>query len=335
MKAVRLHGIGDLRVEAIDAPPPPAGDQVLVRVTAAGICGSDLHNFRTGQWMTRVPTTPGHEVTGLVEAVGPDVAHLQAGDAVVADSRVWCGACDPCQDGRHHLCEAIGFVGEVCDGGFAERMILPERLLHRVDPGLDSRVAVMAEPLAVALHTIRRLAPQAGRPALVVGCGTIGGLAALLLSRLHDGPILVADRNAARVALVARVAGAIAVELDPTSLKAAAGGRAILHAVEATGSTAALRTLMNSLDPGATLALVGIVHGPLSIDPNWFVEREMSFVGCHAFNTELTDAIALLGPLAPKLLDLIDAEIGLEDVPAAYARSVAGATTGLKIIVRP
>ena len=193
----------------------------------------------------------------------------------------------------------------------------------------------MAEPLAVALHAIRRLRLEAGRPVLVVGCGTIGGLAALLLSRLHDGPLLVVDRNSARRALVARVTGATALELASATLRVVTGGKPVLYAIEATGSTVALRALMECLDPGATLALVGISHGDLPIDPNWFVEREMAFVGCHAFNTELVDAIGLLDPLAPELLNFVDAEIDLDAVPAAYTRLVAGANAGLKTIVRP
>ena len=88
--------------------------------------------------------------------------------------------------GYPHLCERLGYVGEVCDGGFAEALLLPERLVHKVDPALDPAIAAMAEPLAVALHAVNRLRPAGGEPVLVVGCGPIGGLAALVLSRRPD-----------------------------------------------------------------------------------------------------------------------------------------------------
>lgn len=213
MKAVRLHDAPDLRVESVEPPAAPPPGFVNLKIRAAGICGSDLHNFRTGQWISRRPSTAGHEFCGRVTAVGEGVGALAVGDFLVADSRVWCGACPACVGGRKNVCEALGFGGEVLDGGFAEAAQLPARLLLRHDPALPARVAAMAEPLAVALHAVRRLGARAGEPVLVIGCGAIGGLCALLLSRLHDGPILVSDRDGARAGTVARLAGGTAVDL--------------------------------------------------------------------------------------------------------------------------
>ncbi|RWE34791.1 MAG: dehydrogenase, partial [Mesorhizobium sp.] len=199
MKAARLYGPGDLRIEDVAAPGVPDAGWAKLRIDAAGICGSDLHNFRTGQWISRSPSTAGHELTGTVIALGEGVDTIAVGDRVVADSRFWCGDCAQCRAGKRHLCAALGFVGEICDGGFAEQALLPARLLHVIDAGLDERVAAMAEPLAVALHAVRRL-PKTVGSVLVVGCGPIGGLAALLLSRTFAGTVLVADRNQARCA---------------------------------------------------------------------------------------------------------------------------------------
>lgn len=333
MKAARLHGAGDLRVEDIAAPGVPDAGWVKLRVDAAGICGSDLHNFRTGQWISRAPSTAGHELTGTVVAVGEGVGTVAMGDRVVADSRFWCGECVQCRAGRRHLCTSLGFVGEVCDGGFAEEALLPARLLHVIDPALDERVAAMAEPLAVALHAVRRLPKTAGA-VLVVGCGTIGGLAALLLSRTFGGKVLVTDRNRARCERVAGATGATIVDLDREAIAAATGGAPLLAAVEATGSIAALNQLLGVLGSGASVALVGIFHGRLDIDPNMLVEREIALLGCHAFADELPDAIGMLADLSGPLIGLIDREIGLDDVPAAYERLLAGQGDGLKTIIR-
>jgi (R,R)-butanediol dehydrogenase/meso-butanediol dehydrogenase/diacetyl reductase len=333
MKAARLYGPGDLRVEDIAAPGAPDAGWVKLRVDAAGICGSDLHNFRTGQWISRAPSTAGHELTGTVVAVGEGVSTVAKGDRVVADSRFWCGECVQCRSGRRHLCASLGFVGEVCDGGFAEETLLPARLLHVIDAALDERVAAMAEPLAVALHAVRRLPKTAGA-VLVVGCGTIGGLAALLLSRTFGGKLLVTDRNRARGERVASVTGATIVDLDREAIAAALHGAPLLAAVEATGSIAALNQLLGVLDSGASVALVGIFHGRLDIDPNMLVEREIALLGCHAFADELPDAIGMLADLSGPLIGLIDREIGLDDVPAAYDRLLAGQGDGLKTIIR-
>lgn len=333
MRAARLYGPGDLRVEDIAAPGAPEPGWVKLRVDAAGICGSDLHNFRTGQWISRSPSTAGHELTGTVIAIGEGVDTVGVGDRVVADSRFWCGECAQCHAGRRHLCTSLGFVGEICDGGFAEQAVLPARLLHIVDAVLDERVAAMAEPLAVALHAVRRLPKTAGS-VLVVGCGTIGGLAALLLSRTFAGTVLVADRNPGRCARVARVTGASIVDLNRDAIAAATADAPLLAAVEATGSVAALGQLLGVLDAGGTVAMVGIFHGRLDIDPNILVEREIALLGCHAFADELPDAIRMLGELTEPMVELIDREICLDDVPAAYERLLAGQGDGLKTIIR-
>ncbi|MER9518316.1 zinc-binding dehydrogenase [Mesorhizobium sp. M7A.F.Ca.US.010.02.1.1] len=333
MRAARLYRPGDLRVEDIAPPGAPDAGWVKLRVDAAGICGSDLHNFRTGQWISRSPSTAGHELTGTVTAIGAGVDSVAVGDRVVADSRFWCGDCAQCHAGRRHLCASLGFVGEICDGGFAEQAVLPARLLHIIDAALDERVAAMAEPLAVALHAVRRLPKTAGA-VLVVGCGPIGGLAALLLSRTFAGTVLVADRNQSRCARVARVAGATIVDLNRDAVAAATANAPLLAAIEATGSIAALNQLLGVLDPGGTIAMVGIFHGRLDIDPNTLVEREIGLLGCHAFADELPEAVRMLGELSEPLLALIDQEIGLDDIPAAYERLLAGHSDGLKTIIR-
>lgn len=334
MKAVRLYAAGDLRVEDIDPPTAPGAGEVRLRVTAAGICGSDLHNFRTGQWISRSPCVAGHEFAGVVTEIGDGVEGLSPGDTVAADSRFWCGNCPACLSGRHNICVNLGFIGELCDGGFAEETVLPARLLIKHDPALDPGVAAMAEPLAVALHAVRRQAVAADEPVLVMGCGPIGGLAALLLSQLHDGKLLVCDLNEARAALVAEITGATIVGLDADAIATALDGRPLRYALDATGSVAALRTIIDMLAGGGSLTLVGISHGRIDLDPNLLVEREIALVGCHAFADELPEAVAMLPALAGPLSRLIGEEIGLDAVPAAYERLLAAKARGLKTIIR-
>ena len=330
MKAARLYAKGDLRVEDIAPPPSPGPGWVAIDVLAAGICGSDLHNFRTGQWITRTPSVPGHEFIGRVTALGEGVDDLAIGDRVAADSRFWCGACAACSRGDHHLCASLGFVGEICDGGFAEKTVLPRRLLYRLPDDLPDEAAVMAEPVAVALHAIHRLSPAQTDPVLIAGCGPIGGLAALVLAEMGHRDIRVADRNPQRLARVCEVTGA-----KPVGLQAASAGDDVKFAIEATGSTAALSSLLACMASGGAIALVGIMHGKLDLDPNTLVEREVSLIGCHAFRTEMPEAIALLSRCSPGALRLIDRGITLDEIPAAYDRLIAGDAAGLKTVIRP
>ena len=333
MRAVRLHDKLDLRVEEVAPPGPPPPGHVTLKVKAAGICGSDLHNYRTGQWITRRPSTPGHEFCGIVSAVGAGVEGFSAGDLAVADSRFWCGECAACRSGRANVCERLGFVGEVCDGGFAEEVQLPARLLCRVPGNVPYRIAAMAEPLAVALPAVRRLRLPLRSPGLVIGCGTIGGLCALLLSRLHGGPLLVSDLNTQRARLVTELAAARSVNLEAGSITAALGGQGLRFAIDATGNVQAIRAALDFLTGGGSLALVGISHGRLDLDPNLLVEREIGLIGCHAFADELAEAVSLLPGLVEALDQVWEAITSLEEVPQTYGKLLEGGSTKLKSMV--
>jgi (R,R)-butanediol dehydrogenase/meso-butanediol dehydrogenase/diacetyl reductase len=330
MRAVRFHGIGKLTVEDIAPPAAPGAGAVHLKVLAAGICGSDLHNFKTGQWIAQLPVTPGHEFAAEVLAVGTGVTDLAPGDRVVADSRAPCDQCEQCAAGRPNLCLKLGYVGEVCDGGFAEECVLPARGLLKIDPSIPPQVAALSEPLAVALHAIKRAEPVQGKPVLVAGAGPVGGLTCLLLKPLGFGPVLFAERNAARRALVEDVTGAVPVELDAVWI-----GQPFDCAIEATGVPAVLSKLIALAGPAARIALVGIPSGAASINAIAVVERELELKGCSAFRDELPEAVRLLKPLETKLARLVEDPIGLDAVPEAYRRLIAGEGQRLKAIVRP
>ena len=328
MRAVRLHGVKDLRVEAVDLPLPPGPDEVTLRVTAAGICGSDLHNFTTGAWISRAPSVAGHEFTGIITATGADVTHVGPGDTVAVDSRVTCGACQNCREGLSQICEELGFLGEVIDGGFAEYVTIPAKNVLKAPADIPARRLAMAEPLAVALHAVNLLAAPPGAPVLVTGAGTIGALVALILSH-EDHPVSIIDRHAGRAKRAARVVGGTVTRLDEPEASLPR------YAVDATGSPEVIDTLIHRMRGGGALALVGIGARPLSLNPTLLVEREIRLSGCHAFGSELPEAVALLSVLGPQLDRLIDAEIPLERVPDAYARHLAGEVIGAKTIILP
>ena len=328
MRAVRLWGVRDLRVEDIPLPAAPAAGEVTLRVTAAGICGSDLHNFATGAWISRSPSVAGHEFTGVVTALGPEVSHVAAGDSVAVDSRVVCGICQNCREGLGQICEKLGFLGEVIDGGFAEYVTLPARNVLRAPSDIPVRHLAMAEPLAVALHAVARLNAPKGAPVLVTGAGAIGALSALVLgNRGHK--VLIADRNQTRAMRAASAADGEVVSLDALPVPAPR------YALDATGSPEVISQLVQSLRGGGAIALVGIGSRDLTFNPTLLVEREIALIGCHAFGDELAEAVALLPALEARLDQVIDAQIPLEAVPAAYNLHLNGALSGAKTIILP
>jgi (R,R)-butanediol dehydrogenase / meso-butanediol dehydrogenase / diacetyl reductase len=336
MRAVRLHAVGDLRFEHAPAPAaePPAGS-VRVRVRAAGVCGSDLHNFRTGQWLSRVPITPGHEFAGEIVALGAGVSDLALGDRVVGDSRVSCGECPRCQAGQANVCDRLGYVGEVCDGAFAEWLDLPARQLLGVPPGVSLRVAALAEPLGVSLRVVRRLDPQRQAPILIAGGGPIGGLAAILLQHLGFGPLGLIERNPERAQLVADVSGARPLEPTAAAIADFTAGRGLRFAIEATGSQSMLSFLLGALAGGGRLAMVGVFAGEPAVDANAIVERELEVRGCSVFCDEQREALSLLSALAATLERVISPSIALEQLPQAYGMLLAGQSPWLKTIVEP
>lgn len=321
MKAVRLYGVGKLQVENIPVPTP-AADQLHLKILAAGICGSDLHNFRTGKWLAQLPVTPGHELCGEVIAVGSEVSGFAIGDRVVADSRSWCGECPACLSKKYNLCRSLGFVGEVCDGGFAEQTVLPARGLLKVPSDLPAEIAVLSEPLGVALRVINQLNAPVGSSVRVAGGGTIGGLVALLLHHVANCQVQLVEPNASRYQRLAAL-----IPLQPPA--------EFDFAVEATGIGAVMQQLIEGIEAGGRIALVGLFHHQSEIDFNQLVEREIGLVGCSVFRDEQRQALSLLPELADQLATLTAPVIGLDEVPATYQMLIAGLSPYLKSVVVP
>jgi threonine dehydrogenase-like Zn-dependent dehydrogenase len=216
--------------------PAPGPAELLVRVEWAGVCGSDLHVLRTGDWVTSWPATLGHEVTGVVEA-SPG-GEPPAGTRVVIDSRVPCGTCPGCAAGPQ-LCEHLGWFGEACPGGFASHVLVPAGRVAACPDDLEPAVAVLAEPLAVAMHAVSRVSEPPGR-AVILGYGPIGALVHLELTRRWpQTAVSVVEPVAVRRQLA---------EAFGAETAAAAGGPTVTAPAPAapTGTTDAPRTATSS-----------------------------------------------------------------------------------------
>ncbi|MBP2200210.1 zinc-dependent alcohol dehydrogenase [Pantoea cypripedii] len=320
MKVVRLHGIEAVTVEQAALPDLPSG-WARVKVHSAGICGSDLHNFKTGKWFASLPVTPGHELFGMISEINGEADPFRVGMRVVADSRVWCGECAFCLAGENNLCESLGFVGEVFDGGFAEEAILPLQSLLAVPDDVPDDIAVLCEPLGVALRVVNQLNPAEGDSVCVAGGGTIGGLTALLLSRLRNCRVQLLEPNLQRYQLISSV-----VTLDPPGVYALA--------VEASGHPAALNALIGGIRSGGRIALVGIFHHTDGVDLNALVEREISLTGCSVFRDEQHEALQVMAALAGDLRRLVAPPISLDEVPETYLALLAGKSDYLKTVIK-
>ncbi|WP_007024293.1 alcohol dehydrogenase catalytic domain-containing protein, partial [Saccharomonospora iraqiensis] len=198
MRAVVVDEPGTVRVAEVPDPVPGPGE-VVVRVGACGICGTDLHIADGHFPPTPYPIVPGHEFAGEVVALGPDVGAGRAvGERVAVDPSRFCGACGPCRAGRGNLCAGWGATGDTVDGAFAEYVAVPAATCHRMPEGMTDRQGALVEPVSCAVHGLRRIGVEVGERFLVVGAGTMG----LILSRLlraSGARVTVVDRDPARL----------------------------------------------------------------------------------------------------------------------------------------
>lgn len=329
MLAARYYGIGQVRAENIPKPTCGPG-QALVKVAYAGICGSDLHVFRKGMFITSIPETMGHEFSGVVEQIGEGVTEVHPGDHVVGDPRVSCGACRWCGEGDYNMCPGLGFIGEVIPGCFAEYLVLDTKKLLIIPDTLELRRAVLVEPLAVALH-IAGLGRFSGAEHLgIVGAGPIGLLTVLAAKTMQVRRITVIDVSPDRLELAGRL-GAAMMNSFP-----AGEGSAPDVVVEAVGLEATLAGALGWLKPRGRLVMSGLYEDKITIDPNDIVVKELELAGVDAYETgDLKKAIELLAVGMPEVDQVITHVLPLESAASAFDMLISADKKACKILLAP
>jgi 2-desacetyl-2-hydroxyethyl bacteriochlorophyllide A dehydrogenase len=326
MKAVRFHGPKDLKYEHVPRPTGPGKGEVKVRVEAAGICGSDLHVYETGAYVTQIPVIMGHEFAGTVLEVGEGVLGLSPGDHVVGDSRVSCGECDFCSEGYPNLCRRIGFLGEVREGAFAEEIVMGESALVQIEPMVPFQVAALAEPLAVALHAFRQAGVSGNPKTLILGAGPMGALvhAICLIRGLTE--VFVTDVSEYRRRVLNQThPGSVIDPQEPYDL-----------VFETTASAAVVQDLLPKvMNKKATLVMIGLFGDPAAFNFNYLVENEWTVRGCAAFSTELAEAAQTLESHWPKFEHVVSHHLPLVDYQKAFDTLLSPEKMAMKIIFQP
>jgi (R,R)-butanediol dehydrogenase / meso-butanediol dehydrogenase / diacetyl reductase len=334
MKACVLHGVRDLRYEATSPDPAPVAGEVLVRVARTGLCGSDLHVFRTGDFIASYPVVPGHEVVGTVVGEGPGT-HGFLGRRVALDSRVPCGWCPWCAQARYQRCEAIGFLGEVRGGGFGELIAVPVSRIYPMPDDLGFETAVLAEPTAVVLHAWSRAMRAveghrgASLDAVVLGAGPVGVLTALAAP--DDINLVLVEPNPARAELARRLT--YRDVLDADRLEHLANGFDL--AFDCAGAEGSIGKLASLIRPGGVVTAVALHHAPDALDVNLLVGREVTVTGTHVFDDEMPEALALLAARGPAFAPVVDRVVGLAELPALVEAAADGRADHLKLAVDP
>jgi threonine 3-dehydrogenase len=287
MKAlVKLRPEPGLWLAEVPAPDCGAGD-VLIRVERSAICGTDLHIFNWDAWAQRtipVPMTVGHEFVGTVAAVGRDVAGLAVGDRVSGEGHITCGACRNCRAGRQHLCRNTVGVGVNRPGSFAELIAIPARNAYKIPAGIPDDMAAILDPLGNAAHTALSY-DLVGEDVLIAGAGPIGLMAAAIARHVGARFVVVTDVNDYRLSLAGALGATRAVNVARQDLRAVMAELGMVEGfdvgLEMSGAPAALRQMIEAMNHGGGIALLGIPPGETAIDWSQVIFKGLRIKGIY------------------------------------------------------
>lgn len=343
MKALVLEEYN--RLEYNDVPEPPIGpNDVLIRVKACGICGSDVHGMDGSTGRRIPPLIMGHEAAGVVAEVGPNVVGWQEGDRVTFDSTIYCGACYFCHRGLINLCDNRRVLGVSCDeyrqnGAFAEYVAVPQRILYRLPRGLSVEQAAMVEALSIAFHAVERTPISLNDTAVVVGTGMIGLLIVQSLRVAGCGRIIAVDLDQDRLDLACELGADVGLKSDSDDVVAEVlrrtANRGADVAFEVVGITPTLKLSVQSLRKGGTLTLVGNLSPMAELPLQAVVTRELTLNGSCASRGEYPACLDMIARGAINVDALISAVVPLADGAVWFERLYKREPGLMKVILTP
>lgn len=338
MKALMKLAAGEGNVELREVPrPEPGPGEVLIRVEAAGICGTDIKIWHGTTW-SNPPVILGHEYAGVIEAVGDDVADLKPGMRVVSETaQVVCGHCQYCKSGRELMCSKRLSIGYGVNGAMAEYIVVRQAIVHRIPDALSFDKAALCEPFAVALHALLDHAVvHATDRVLVMGPGAIGQLVSqAALAAGADVTLVGLPQDQERLdAAHAAGVGTVLTALDERTVEELTQGKGFDLAVDCTGAQPAIRQAMQAVKKTGQLVQVGLTKPELTIDYSLLTGREISIVGTFGHqwhNWEM--AIRLMSSGKVQVDHLITGRYPLEDWQKGFTAMQNG--EGIKILLYP
>lgn len=269
------------------AVPTPGADEVLIRVTHAAICGTDVHIHKWDAWAAStvpVPMTIGHEYVGIVEAVGGDVETVQPGERVSGEGHLVCGQCRNCRSGREHLCRNTVGIGVQRPGAFADYVVIPEHNVCAVPEEVPDVVAAILDPLGNAVHTALSF-DLVGEDVLITGAGPIGLMAAAVARHVGARHVVVTDVNDDRLALAPAMGSTRAVNVQRERLSDVATCLGMTEGfdvgLEMSGNAAALGDMIEAVTHGAHIGLLGIFPGPVEVPLNRAIFKALEIKGVY------------------------------------------------------
>ena len=303
MVAIVVDKPHELRL-ADDILVAPGAGEVAVRIQRAGICGSDMHILHGSNPFARYPRLIGHEMAGVVEAVGPDVSTLVCGDHVVIDPVVSCGHCYPCRIGRTNVCANLQVFGVHRDGGFRNHMVAPAANALKISKDLPFAIAALAEPLSIAANVLSRTGCEAIDTVLIYGAGTVG-LTVLQVAKMFGARCIVADIDAARLERARAFGADVTIHSGEQSVPEMVAGEmdglGPSLVIDGAGVPALLAEACRMASPAGRIGLLGFSPQPTPVVQQAIVSKELTIVGSRLNRRLMPQVIGWLesGRLAP------------------------------------
>lgn len=333
------------RLEVTELPEPDVkDDEVLIRVAACGICGSDVHGYDGSTGRRIPPLVMGHEAAGVIERVGQEATEFAPGERVTFDSTVYCGNCDFCRAGKVNLCDNRQVLGVSCGdyrrhGAFAEYVAVPARIVYRLPDSLSMQHAALIEAVSVAVHAVNRSEVSAGDTAVVVGAGMIGLLTVQALRAAGVEQVVAVDIDDTRLSLAQKLGASTIVnskQQDAVALvQELTSGRGVAASFEVVGATEPLNTAIDCVAKGGSVTLVGNVSPQVDLPLQSVVTRELTLYGSCASQGDYPRCIELMASGVIDVAPLLTAQAPLEEGPRWFERLYSREPGLMKIVLTP
>ncbi|GBG11729.1 alcohol dehydrogenase [Paenibacillus agaridevorans] len=335
MKAI--HIAEPLSVKTIDAAmPEPQGNEALIRVKSAGICGSDIGAYRGVNPLVSYPRTIGHEIAGEVVSIPPNGKGIRPGDKVIVDPYLYCGQCYPCTIGRTNCCERLQVLGVHVDGGMSDYFCHPVDMLVKAPDDMAWDIMCMAEPLTIALHGLHRTRLRQGEHIAIIGAGAIGLLAAMAAIQYGAVPIVIdivqARLEQARAMGVQHVVNSSSENAEEAIRRITCGRKAEV-VLEASGANAAVRMTLDLVSHAGRIGLTGWPKQETPLPTDWITRKEVDIVGCRTSAGEFEEAVELIHSRKVDVRKLITATVPMDEAARTIQEIERNPDRYLKVIV--
>ncbi|HET6411334.1 MAG TPA: alcohol dehydrogenase catalytic domain-containing protein [Anaeromyxobacter sp.] len=327
------------KIEFHEVPVPAlAQGQVLVRMKRIGVCGSDIHVFHGKHALTPYPVVQGHEVSGVIEKVGPGVTGFSPGQAVTFQPQVTCGTCYPCTHGDYHICDHLKVMGFQTTGAASELFAVDAKKVLRLPPGMSLEHGAMMEPLAVGVHALKRGGGSKGRKVLVLGAGPIGNLVAQAARGLGATDVLITDLSDYRLELAARcgISGGVnpaKADLSESVRRRFGEGKADLI-LECVGAQKTMEQAVAVARKGTDIIVVGVFGDKPVVDMGTVQDRELRLIGTLMYQEpDWKDAIALVEGGKVNLEPLVTDRYPFDRYLEAYKYIDANREKAMKVMI--